>query len=113
MERFTGLIGVALILGIAFLMSNNRKAINYRTVLSGMGLQLALALFILKTGAGQESFNWGGQKIQRLLEMANQGGEVVFGGLMRPDLLHLYLATSTAFFLCLELCLPSYLYRYW
>ncbi|MFT4033856.1 MAG: Na+ dependent nucleoside transporter N-terminal domain-containing protein, partial [Siphonobacter sp.] len=32
MDRFTGLLGIILILGIAFALSNNRKAINYRTV---------------------------------------------------------------------------------
>ena len=88
MERFTGLIGVALILGIAFAMSNNRKAINYRLVFSGLGLQLALALFVLKTSLGQNIFQYVGDKIKRLLEMADKGGEFVFGGLMRPDLLH-------------------------
>ncbi|MFI5140331.1 MAG: NupC/NupG family nucleoside CNT transporter [Sphingobacteriales bacterium] len=88
MERFTGLIGVVLILGIAVLMSNNRKAINLRTVFSGLALQLGLALFILKTTTGQTVFATVGKWITRLLEMANQGGEFVFGGLMRPDLLH-------------------------
>ena len=88
MERFTGLIGVALILGIAFAMSNNRKAINLRLVLSGLGLQLTLAVFVLKTSIGQNTFQYVGDKIKRLLEMADKGGEFVFGGLMRPDLLH-------------------------
>ncbi len=88
MERFTGLIGVALILGIALAMSNNRKAINLRLVFSGLGLQLALAIFVLKTDTGQYVFSWTGDKIKRLLEMADKGGEFVFGGLMRPELLH-------------------------
>jgi len=88
MERFTGLIGIALILGISFALSNNRKAINYRLVLSGLGLQLLLAVFVLKTSVGQSSFQYVGDKIKRLLEMADKGGEFVFGGLMRPDLLH-------------------------
>src|SRR6478609_2434351 len=88
MERFTGLIGFALILSIAFLMSNNRKAINYRLVFSGLGLQLVLAFFVLKTSIGQVSFAYIGDKIKRLLEMADKGGEFVFGGLMRPELLH-------------------------
>lgn len=88
MERFTGLIGVALILGIAYAMSNNRKAINLRLVLSGLALQLALAVFVLKTKVGQNTFQYVGDKIKRLLEMADKGGEFVFGGLMRPDLLH-------------------------
>jgi concentrative nucleoside transporter, CNT family len=88
MEKFSGLWGVALILGIAFLLSNNRKAINYRLVFSGLGLQLVLALFILKTSIGQVIFATIGRSIERLLQMADKGGEFVFGGLMRPDLLH-------------------------
>ena len=73
MERFTGLIGVALILGIAYAMSNNRKAINLRLVFSGLALQLALAVFVLKTRVGQVSFQYVGDKIKRLLEMADRG----------------------------------------
>lgn len=87
MERFSGLIGVALIIGLAFLFSNNRKAINYRLVLSGLGLQLTLALFILKTSLGQNLFGWIGNAIKRLLDMADKGGEFVFGGLIHPELL--------------------------
>jgi CNT family concentrative nucleoside transporter len=88
MERFSGILGIVLILVIAFLLSNNRKAINYRLVFSGLGLQLALALFILKTNIGQVIFSKIGHSIERLLQMADKGGEFVFGGLMRPDLLH-------------------------
>ena len=88
MERFTGLIGVVLILGIAILMSNNRKAINLRLVFSGLALQLGLAIFVLKTTVGQLTFQWVGAKIERLLEMADKGGEFVFGGLIYPQLLH-------------------------
>ncbi len=47
MHRLTGLLGIALILGIAFLMSNNRRAINWRTVGFGLGLQFLLALWVL------------------------------------------------------------------
>ena len=49
MDRLIGLLGIAIILGIAFLLSNNRKAINYRTVGMGLAIQAALAVFILKT----------------------------------------------------------------
>ena len=48
MERFTGLFGIALILGIAFLASNSRKAINYRLVISGLLLQIVIAVLVLK-----------------------------------------------------------------
>lgn len=87
MERFHGLMGIALIIGLAFLLSNNRKAINYRLVVSGLGLQLALALFILKTSIGQHVFAWVGHSIEKLLQMADKGGEFVFGGLIKPELL--------------------------
>lgn len=87
MEKFTGLIGIIVILGLAFLVSNNRKAINYRLVFSGLGIQLVMALFILKTSFGQELFASLGNLIKNLLGMADKGGEFVFGGLVRPDLL--------------------------
>ncbi len=87
MEKFTGLIGIMLILGIAYLLSNNKKAINYRLVFSGLGIQLALALFILKTQIGSNLFAYVGAKIEGLLKLADKGGEFVFGGLIKPDLL--------------------------
>ncbi|HRC16112.1 MAG TPA: Na+ dependent nucleoside transporter N-terminal domain-containing protein, partial [Bacteroidia bacterium] len=57
MDRFFGIFGFLFILGIAYLMSNNKKAINLRLVLSGLGLQLILAFFILKTSVGQMIFH--------------------------------------------------------
>ena len=48
MDRFTGIIGIIVIFGIAYLMSNNKKAINLRLVLSGLGLQILIAVLVLK-----------------------------------------------------------------
>jgi concentrative nucleoside transporter, CNT family len=87
MERFTGLLGVVLILGIAYALSNNRKAINYRTVGVGLGLQFGLAVFILRTDTGQAIFSWLGEKVQKLLSFSDQGAEFVFGTLVRSDLM--------------------------
>src|SRR6478752_4104176 len=87
MERFSGIWGFVLILGLAFLLSNNRKAINYRLVVSGLALQLVLALFILKTAVGQQLFAFVGKSIEKLLQMADKGGEFVFGGLIHSELL--------------------------
>jgi len=86
-SRLTGLVGVVLILGIAVVMSNNRRAINLRLVFSGLAIQLTLALFVLKTTLGQNIFAWTGAKIGRLLDMADKGGEFVFGGLIHRELL--------------------------
>ena len=51
--KLIGLVGIAVILGIAYLISSNRKAINIRIVGAAFALQLALAVFIIKVPAGQ------------------------------------------------------------
>lgn len=85
MERYTGLIGIALIFGIAFLMSNNRKAINYRLVFSGLGIQLFLALFILKTNIGKNIFGFLATAVKKTLSFSDQGAEFVFGIVANKD----------------------------
>jgi len=87
MERFTGLLGIVLILGIAFAMSNNRRAINYRTVGVGLLLQFGLAVFILKTEIGQRVFDYLGKLVNKTLENADQGAAFVFGSLVNRDLM--------------------------
>jgi CNT family concentrative nucleoside transporter len=87
MDRFTGLIGVVLILGIAFLLSNNRKAINYRLVGVGLLIQLVLALFILKVPIGKVVFAKIGAGVTKLLAFSDKGAEFVFGALVNKDLM--------------------------
>ncbi len=87
MERFTGLIGIVLILGIAYTMSNNRKAINFRTVGVGLALQFGLAVFILKTQVGSDVFNWLGLAVQKVLSFSDKGAAFVFGPLVNSALL--------------------------
>jgi len=87
MGRFTGLIGIVLILGIAFIMSNNRRAINYRLVGVGLFIQISLAVFILKTEVGKLIFGYVGHLIERLLQMSQRGAEFVFGSLVHIDLM--------------------------
>ncbi len=87
MDRFTGLIGIALILGIAYALSNNRKAINFRTVGVGLALQFGLAVFVLKTDIGRDLFQGLGYYVDRLLQKANSGAEFVFAPLVKTDLL--------------------------
>jgi len=85
MERFTGIIGIVLILGLAYLLSNNRKAINYRLVLSGLGIQLVLAIFILKTPVGKELFNQLGIFVTKILAFGDEGANFVFGTLVNKE----------------------------
>ena len=87
MDRFTGLIGIVLILGIAYALSDNRKAINYRTVGVGLTLQFGLAVFVLKTEVGQQIFNYLGYLVNKTLENADKGAAFVFGSLVNRDLM--------------------------
>ncbi len=81
MERFTGLLGIILILAIAYALSNNRKAINFRTVGVGLALQAILAVFILKTPIGQAIFSTLGKWVTRVIDFSNVGAQFVFGPL--------------------------------
>ena len=83
MERFVGLIGIVVIFLIVFLMSNNRKAINYKTIGTGFLLQILLAIFIFKVPIGQKMFLMIGLFIQKVLEFATEGGLFVFGPLLK------------------------------
>jgi CNT family concentrative nucleoside transporter len=81
MNRLSGLIGIALIMGIAYLLSTNRKAISLKIVAWGLGLQVAFALFVLKTTWGQFIFQKAGNAVNRLLEFSFEGSKFIFGNL--------------------------------
>lgn len=82
MERFVGIIGIVVIFLICYGLSNNRKAINYKTIGMGFLLQVLLALFIFKFPPGQKLFLFIGEFIRKILEFAYEGGTFVFGPLM-------------------------------
>jgi CNT family concentrative nucleoside transporter len=81
MERLLSLIGLLVFLGIAWALSTNRRAIRLRTILWGLGLQFALALFVLRAPMGQQLFSWVGAKVTRLLSLSFVGSEFMFGAL--------------------------------
>jgi CNT family concentrative nucleoside transporter len=81
MARLQPVIGLVLIALIAYSLSNNRKAIRLRTIAWGFGLQFLFALIVLKTGAGQRTFEFLGDRIRDLLGFATYGSTLVFGPL--------------------------------
>lgn len=85
MERFIGLIGIALILGIAFLFSNNKRRINYRLVFSGLALQVLLAVLILKVPPVTSFFQTLGKGMQKIEHFAKEGAAFVYGGIVSID----------------------------
>ena len=82
-ERLIGLIGIATMILIAWLMSFDRKAINWRLVISGFGLQAVFGLIVLKTDAGRMIFQRLGDIITGLLGFQEQGARFVFGNLVQ------------------------------
>ena len=81
MGRFTGLLGIAVFLALAYLFSTNRKAIRLKTVLWGLGLQLTFAIFVLRFESGRALFAYLGAGANKLLSFAFFGSEFVFGDL--------------------------------
>jgi CNT family concentrative nucleoside transporter len=84
MERLSGFLGIITILAIGYLFSSNRKAVRLKTVAWGLSLQFLFALLVLRTSAGQATFRWMGEKINRLLSFASYGSSFVFGQLGTP-----------------------------
>lgn len=97
MDRFFGIFGIIAILGIAFLLSSNRRAISLRVVISGLLLQLGLAVFILKTPLGQSIFGTLGRWVTKLLDFSDKGAEFVFGFLVKKDILDAVLGPGNSF----------------
>ena len=82
MSRLIGIIGIIFILALAYLMSNNRKAINLKTIGVGFILQIVFAVFIFKVPLGEKIFMALGMFIKKILDFASDGGNFVFGPLM-------------------------------
>lgn len=104
MERFIGLIGIVVIFLIVFAMSNNRKAINYKTIGMGFLLQIIFAVFIFKVPLGQKMFLMIGMFIQKILEFATEGGLFVFGPLLEKTRLAELFGESGSIFAVQLIC---------
>ncbi len=72
-------VGFFVILLTAYLMSNNKRKINLKTVLVGLWLQILLGVFILKVPFGQAMFRELGKVIEKILQFSLEGGNFVFG----------------------------------
>ena len=81
MGRFAGVLGMAVLVGLAYLFSTARKEIKLKTVLWGLGLQLAFGIFVLKFEVGRMIFQVAGDAVNKLLSFAFSGSEFVFGPL--------------------------------
>ena len=76
--KITGLIGIALLLGIAYALSNNRKAISARTVAWGISLQIFFAIIILKIPFVKAQFSFVDTLFKKLISFSDAGGDFLF-----------------------------------
>ncbi|HYP13199.1 MAG TPA: nucleoside transporter C-terminal domain-containing protein [Bryobacteraceae bacterium] len=80
MERYVGLLGLVVILAVAYLASTNRKAVQARVLYWGLALQFAFAFLVLKTDFGM-LFQFASYAVNALLEYAESGSQFMFGPL--------------------------------
>jgi len=80
-----GMIGMAFLIFVSFLLSNNKKAINWKTAGFGLLIQLILAVGVLKVGWVQEIFEFAGKIFVKILEFTMEGTKFLFGDLVSLD----------------------------
>ncbi|MEO8450945.1 MAG: NupC/NupG family nucleoside CNT transporter [Gemmatimonadota bacterium] len=83
--RLTGLIGMALIIGIGYAFSRNRRAINWRVIGLALALQVLFAIFVLRVPLGQDLFRGLGRFVTAVLHYSYVGSAFVFGELGKQD----------------------------
>ncbi len=82
---FRGILGMLALLGIAYIFSSNRKAINWKTIGIGLGVQLILAIGVLKVGFVKTAFEFVGSLFVKVLDFTRAGSEFLLGGMMNVD----------------------------
>ncbi|MEQ4575333.1 MULTISPECIES: NupC/NupG family nucleoside CNT transporter [Gammaproteobacteria] len=77
-----GLFGLAVLIGIAWLFSNNKRAVDWRLIGTGVILQVAFAAVVLLVPGGRDVFDWLGKLFVKVLSFVGEGSSFVFGSLM-------------------------------
>jgi CNT family concentrative nucleoside transporter len=84
-NRYLSFLGIALIIGLAVLMSNNRSRISWRLVLTGLMMHVALAFIVLKTAVGHDCIAYVAGLFTTLYQAADIGIRFIFGNLAEPS----------------------------
>ena len=86
MEKFISIFGIAAILGIAYLLSSDKKNINSKLIIWGLSLQLFFSILILKIPGGKWVFNSIDSIIKKILDFSVEGSKFLFGNLGNKDM---------------------------
>jgi CNT family concentrative nucleoside transporter len=79
MHRFVGVLGLAVLMGLAFTFSTNRRSIRWKTVIWGLSLQFLFGFIVLRWEAGRRAIGVAGKAVTTLLEYSFAGSSFVFG----------------------------------
>ncbi|OOH89678.1 nucleoside transporter NupC [Pasteurellaceae bacterium 15-036681] len=82
MDVLNSLLGMVVLLAIAFLFSNNKKAINFRTVLGALAIQVGIGALILYVPAGRDALLAAAKGVSAVMDYSNAGMSFLFGGLV-------------------------------
>ncbi len=85
MENFISLLGIPVLLAAAWLMSSNRRLFPWRIVLWGIGLQVILAVILLRTPWGEAVFGAARNIVTRVLAFTDAGASFMWGNLYRTS----------------------------
>ncbi len=77
-----GLFGLAVLIGIAWLASNNKRRVDWKLVATGIGLQIAFAAVVLLVPGGKDVFDAIGRGFVKVLSFVGEGSRFIFGSLM-------------------------------
>ncbi|MFU0789703.1 MAG: NupC/NupG family nucleoside CNT transporter [Virgibacillus proomii] len=85
MQIIWGIFGVLFLLGLAFLLSKDKKAINVRTIAGALIIQVVFAFIVLKWETGKNILGSVAAFVQRIIDSSNEGIQFVFGGLFEAE----------------------------
>jgi CNT family concentrative nucleoside transporter len=84
-QRAMGVVGIGAMIGLAWILSSDRRNVNWRLVGFGVGLQFVFGFLVLKTGVGQALFDGASAVFQQLLSFTEDGARFIFGNLVRNN----------------------------
>ena len=85
MQVLWGIGGMVVLLAIAFLLSNNRRTINPRTVFGALALQVVLGVIVLYWGAEKRALQAASNSVQAIIDSSNEGIEFLFGPILPKE----------------------------
>ena len=110
-EKLIGLVGVAAILGIAVLLSTNRRAINLRIVGAAFALQAVMAAIVLYWDRGRRAIDWLSEGVLAVINFSQAGINMVFGPLADTEIIGFSFAINVLPIIIFFSALMSVLYH--